>query len=210
MSDTSALARQSERQPCPRCNRSRKFFCYTCLLPLPGLQSALPRSWSHSSTDPHEISLLYIVVCRVSLPVKVEIVKHPGEVDGKSTAVHAAILAPDWVSLHTHPVLHTSTVWCGTLRTLQEIPDYRQESGTTALVFPGPNRCLHLQWTAAVSFIVAAQLQSGGLGGSLPLHEAGVHRQHLAPVPRHPAGTAEHSYSIVTVCRTPGWRGCRR
>lgn len=115
VSDTSALARQSERQPCPRCNRSRKFFCYTCLLPLPGLQPALPR---------------------VSLPVKVEIVKHPGEVNGKSTAVHAAILAPDWVSLHNHP----------------EIPDYRQESETTALVFPGPNSCSLADWEGAFPF----------------------------------------------------------
>ena len=37
------------------------------------------------------------------LPVAVEIVKHPGETNGKSTAVHAAVLAPDDVTLRTYP-----------------------------------------------------------------------------------------------------------
>ena len=37
------------------------------------------------------------------MPVAVEIVKHPGETNGKSTAVHAAVLAPDDVTLRTYP-----------------------------------------------------------------------------------------------------------
>lgn len=37
------------------------------------------------------------------LPIKVDIIKHANEVDGKSTAVHAAILAPDDVTIYTYP-----------------------------------------------------------------------------------------------------------
>ena len=46
-------------------------------------------------------------------------VKHHAEVDGKSTAVHAAIIAPTSVTIHTYP----------------DIPDYDPEQ--TVLVFPG-------------------------------------------------------------------------
>lgn len=45
--------------------------------------------------------------------------KHHGEVDGKSTAVHAAIIAPSSVKIHTYP----------------DIPEY--DPGDTILVFPG-------------------------------------------------------------------------
>ena len=34
----------------------------------------------------------------------VDIIKHPKELDGKSTAVHAALLAPDHVNIYTYPV----------------------------------------------------------------------------------------------------------
>lgn len=37
------------------------------------------------------------------LPLKVDIIKHANEIDGKSTAVHAAILAPDDVTIYTYP-----------------------------------------------------------------------------------------------------------
>ena len=47
------------------------------------------------------------------------IVKHPGEVEGKSTAVHAPILAPGHVKIHLFP----------------NIPDYSKERAI--LVFPG-------------------------------------------------------------------------
>ena len=29
--------------------------------------------------------------------------KHPGEIEGKSTAVHAKLLAPDHVNIHIYP-----------------------------------------------------------------------------------------------------------
>jgi len=44
-------------------------------------------------------SLIYVF----QLPFKVDIIKHPCEVDGKSTAVHAAILAPHDVTVYRFP-----------------------------------------------------------------------------------------------------------
>jgi len=49
------------------------------------------------------------------LPFKVDIIKHPYEVDGKSTAVHAAILAPHNVTVYQFP----------------DIPDYTNQSKVT-------------------------------------------------------------------------------
>ena len=87
-----------ERQACHICNKSRKFFCYTCHAPLPSLRDLLPR---------------------LELPVQIDVVKHPGEVEGKSTAVHAKLVSPDSVNIHIYP----------------DIPDYSQERAL--LVFPG-------------------------------------------------------------------------
>lgn len=47
-----------------------------------------------------------------------DVIKHPGEVCGKSTAVHAAILAPEDVRIHIYP----------------NIPDY--DSHKTLLLYP--------------------------------------------------------------------------
>jgi len=47
---------------------------------------------------------LYIL----QLPFTVSIVKHPQEIDGKSTAIHAAILAPESVKIYTYPELPPS------------------------------------------------------------------------------------------------------
>jgi len=41
----------------------------------------------------------------IQLPLKVDIIKHPGETDGKSTAVHAGVLAPEYVSIYTYPCI---------------------------------------------------------------------------------------------------------
>ncbi|XP_058129850.1 tRNA-uridine aminocarboxypropyltransferase 1 [Anopheles ziemanni] len=89
------------RSACPVCGKSRKFFCYTCYVPVAEIQSSVPR---------------------IQLPVKVDVIKHKNEIDGKSTAVHAAILAPDDVKIYTYP----------------EIPDYREEEGVV-LIFPTPS-----------------------------------------------------------------------
>jgi len=37
------------------------------------------------------------------LPIKIDIIKHSRERDSKSTAVHAAILAPADVKIYTYP-----------------------------------------------------------------------------------------------------------
>ncbi|XP_061670003.1 tRNA-uridine aminocarboxypropyltransferase 1 [Syngnathoides biaculeatus] len=87
------------RSKCAKCGGSRMFFCYTCCLLV-------------------DISLQEIPV--VKLPVKIDIIKHPNETDGKSTAVHAKILAPSDTTIYTYPC----------------IPDYDQDE--VVLVFPGP------------------------------------------------------------------------
>jgi len=37
------------------------------------------------------------------LPIKIDIIKHPREIPGKSTAIHAAIIAPVDVKIYTYP-----------------------------------------------------------------------------------------------------------
>lgn len=78
------LHRVSKRSKCTKCHRSRMHYCYSCYLPVEGLRDKLPA---------------------VKLPLKIDIIKHPREVEGKSTAVHAAILAPDDVTIYTYPCI---------------------------------------------------------------------------------------------------------
>lgn len=87
------------RLACPKCKKSRKFFCYTCYVPVPGLESRLPK---------------------VQLPVHIDIIKHQLEIDGKSTAIHAAILAPDNVNIYTYPNIpeYSSNIEDGTVSKL--------------------------------------------------------------------------------------------
>lgn len=92
-------AQQRGRLKCTKCGGSRMFFCYTCC--------------SLVGVSLQEIPM-------IKLPVKIDIIKHPNETDGKSTAIHAKILAPDDVTIHTYPC----------------IPDY--DKGKVVLVFPGP------------------------------------------------------------------------
>lgn len=37
--------------------------------------------------------------------MKIDIIKHPNEIDGKSTAVHAKLLAPDDVTIYKYPCI---------------------------------------------------------------------------------------------------------
>lgn len=55
------------------------------------------------------------------MPVKIDIIKHKHEVDGKSTASHAALLAREDVTIYTYP----------------NIPDYSNQE--VVLIFPGQN-----------------------------------------------------------------------
>lgn len=81
------------RSACTKCNKSRKFFCYTCYVPVPNLETKLPK---------------------VELPLQIDIIKHHREIDGKSTAIHAAVLAPSNVKIYTYP----------------DIPDYTADKET--------------------------------------------------------------------------------
>ncbi|KAH8310219.1 hypothetical protein KR044_000078 [Drosophila immigrans] len=98
LADHTVLDTIEGRHTCLDCNRSRKFFCYNCHKPVGELGKVLPR---------------------VTLPLNIDIIKHKKEIDGKSTAVHAAVLAPDNVRIFTFP----------------DIPDYRDEPGVV-LIFP--------------------------------------------------------------------------
>ncbi|XP_064013746.1 tRNA-uridine aminocarboxypropyltransferase 1 isoform X2 [Pogoniulus pusillus] len=96
-------AKKSGRSKCPRCSSSRMFYCYTCFVPV-------------ETVPTKEIPT-------VKLPLKIDIIKHPNETDGKSTAVHAKLLAPDDVTIYKYPC----------------IPEYKERRHEIALVFPGPN-----------------------------------------------------------------------
>ncbi|KAH0619976.1 hypothetical protein JD844_014457 [Phrynosoma platyrhinos] len=99
-------AQKQGRSKCPRCNSSRMFYCYTCYVPV-------------ETVPTKEIPV-------VKLPLKIDIIKHPNETDGKSTAVHAKLLAPEDVTIYTYPC----------------IPDYEETKHEIALIFPGPNSIL--------------------------------------------------------------------
>ncbi|KAJ8247841.1 hypothetical protein GJAV_G00251130 [Gymnothorax javanicus] len=94
-------AQLTGRLKCSKCGGSRLFYCYTC--------------YSLVGVSPQEIPT-------VKLPVKIDIIKHPNETDGKSTAVHAKLIAPDDVTIYTYPC----------------IPEYDAEKHKVVLVFPGP------------------------------------------------------------------------
>uniref|UniRef100_A0A3P9LJQ6 tRNA-uridine aminocarboxypropyltransferase 1 n=1 Tax=Oryzias latipes TaxID=8090 RepID=A0A3P9LJQ6_ORYLA len=91
-------AQQTGRLKCSKCGGSRMFFCYTCC--------------SLVGVSIQEIP--------IKLPVKIDIIKHPNETDGKSTAIHAKILAPSDVTMYTYPC----------------VPEYNKNN--VVLVFPGP------------------------------------------------------------------------
>ncbi|XP_004066942.1 DTW domain-containing protein 1 [Oryzias latipes] len=91
-------AQQTGRLKCSKCGGSRMFFCYTCC--------------SLVGVSIQEIP--------IKLPVKIDIIKHPNETDGKSTAIHAKILAPSDVTMYTYPC----------------VPEY--DKNNVVLVFPGP------------------------------------------------------------------------
>lgn len=78
------LLLSSERYICGNCSKSRRFFCYSCFSLSPQLAPHLPT---------------------ISLPIRIDIVKHVKEVDGKSTATHAAVLAPNEVRFFSYPDL---------------------------------------------------------------------------------------------------------
>ncbi|XP_040198565.1 tRNA-uridine aminocarboxypropyltransferase 1 [Rana temporaria] len=97
------VAQKKGRSKCPKCKSSRMFYCYTCYVPVESVPTA--------------------EIPSVKLPVKIDIIKHPNETDGKSTAAHAKLLAYEDVTVYTYPC----------------IPDYDNHKHETILVFPSPN-----------------------------------------------------------------------
>uniref|UniRef100_H2Y9I3 tRNA-uridine aminocarboxypropyltransferase 1 n=1 Tax=Ciona savignyi TaxID=51511 RepID=H2Y9I3_CIOSA len=79
------------------------YFCYSCYQYVDGIDV---------KDMPH-----------VKLPIKVDIIKHQKELDGKSTAVHAVMLAPEDVEIYSYPI----------------IPNYANDKDQTLLIFPGPD-----------------------------------------------------------------------
>ncbi|XP_053721091.1 tRNA-uridine aminocarboxypropyltransferase 1 [Synchiropus splendidus] len=92
-------AQRRGRLKCEKCGGSRMFFCYTCCSLVGLSQKEVPV---------------------IKLPVKIDIIKHPNETDGKSTAIHAKVLSPADVTIYTYPC----------------IPEYEKDK--VVLVFPGP------------------------------------------------------------------------
>jgi hypothetical protein len=80
--DNCHLYRSAERTSCPKCRSSRKYFCYTCYIPVGISPDCLPT---------------------VKLPLPVDIIKHKLERVGKSTAAHACTLSPHSVNIHIYP-----------------------------------------------------------------------------------------------------------
>ncbi|KAF2356338.1 DTW protein [Trinorchestia longiramus] len=101
INDSRFLEEAEGRSRCTECGQSRKYFCYSCFLPLERFEDRVPS---------------------VQLPFHVDILKHAREVSGKSTAVHAPIVAREHVRLYTYP----------------HIPDYRGTKERVVLISPGP------------------------------------------------------------------------
>ncbi|GLG92855.1 Uncharacterized protein GBIM_00411, partial [Gryllus bimaculatus] len=99
--DVSFLDDIDNRSQCINCKKSRKYFCYTCYVPVEALNGRIPQ---------------------LKLPIKIDIIKHSREIDGKSTAAHAAVLAGNDVSVYTFPC----------------VPDYKP-SDKVVVVYPGKN-----------------------------------------------------------------------
>ncbi|RUS28720.1 DTW domain-containing protein [Jimgerdemannia flammicorona] len=79
ISDTSFLYALSDRNACPKCQKPVKYFCYWC--------------FEIVGCPPEQVP-------KIRLPIKMDVIKHENERDGKSTAVHAKIIAPDDVEIY--------------------------------------------------------------------------------------------------------------
>ncbi|KAF9934258.1 DTW domain-containing protein 1 [Linnemannia zychae] len=89
-----------DKARCPDCHRNVRYFCNRCLKPVGCPEGAVPR---------------------LKLPIKLDVIKHEQERDGKSTALHAKILAPDDVEVYA---------W-------KEMPKY-ENVDRLLLLFPSP------------------------------------------------------------------------
>jgi hypothetical protein len=129
---------QLERAVCPKCLKKRKYFCYTCMVPMgdPALAPhlSLPLSvdmYELFSLCPYLYSLHYLQPLPPIPPASFLLylmrnnsIHHPTELLSKSTAIHARIICPNDVKVYEFP----------------DIPDYNLEE--TVLLFPS-DVCIH-------------------------------------------------------------------
>ncbi|KAJ2453458.1 hypothetical protein EV183_002211 [Coemansia sp. RSA 2336] len=69
------------RVSCSSCGKSVKYFCYFCARPIAEIEDKVPQ---------------------IQLPFKLDVIKHAKELEGKSTAIHAKIVAPQDVNIITY------------------------------------------------------------------------------------------------------------
>lgn len=124
INDPSFLDEHSGRLNCPNCKKSRKYFCYACNVPLDELKDRIPQVKVTEivfTTIFLHFKNSYLILF-LQLPIKIDIIKHKQEGEGKSTSSHAKLLAPDDVEVYLYP----------------NIPEYTLEEGVF-LVFPAAN-----------------------------------------------------------------------
>ncbi|KAF6032983.1 DTWD1 [Bugula neritina] len=110
--DVSIMDMAKQRVTCPDCGRKRMYFCYSCRMYVNNLQTVMPK---------------------VELPVQVHIIKHTKELDSKSTAVHAALLAPTHCHIYSYP----------------DIPEYNSTSDV--VVYPSEDSMTVADWAKSWS-----------------------------------------------------------
>ncbi|KAJ2385861.1 hypothetical protein H4S02_004127 [Coemansia sp. RSA 2611] len=96
------LSKCTERVACETCGKSVKYFCYYCYRAVGELEGKVPQ---------------------IRLPFKLDVVKHAKELDGKSTAIHAKVVAPEDVEIITYSDACLDGV----------------DVERTALLYPGPD-----------------------------------------------------------------------
>ncbi|KAI8393472.1 DTW domain-containing protein [Radiomyces spectabilis] len=101
ISDDSILKSATDRHKCLRCQKTVKYFCYRCFDVVGMDRSSVPF---------------------LKLPVHLDVVKHEQELDGKSTAIHARVIANEDVDIYN---------W-------QSMPKLENPE-RTLLLFPGPD-----------------------------------------------------------------------
>ncbi|VDM56997.1 unnamed protein product [Angiostrongylus costaricensis] len=141
------------KQRCLTCGRHRMYFCYDCRIVLPGVPS--PRV--------KVSSLVLIVVRQVNsesvlnfeefadwllelLPCDVDVIKHPMEKNGKSSAIHCKILAPEQTRVRNNH--HASDIWfTHIVFQIFDVPnvfgynkeDKQKHDGSDVVVFASPS-----------------------------------------------------------------------
>ncbi|KAI8075851.1 DTW domain-containing protein [Gilbertella persicaria] len=99
--DDTILYQNVDRNTCSTCQKQMKHYCYFCFQVLGMDRSQVPI---------------------VKLPIPLDIIKHEGETDGKTTAIHAKVLAVDDVNIYN---------W-------KKMPQYSQPE-RVLMLFPGPD-----------------------------------------------------------------------